>query len=256
MHGLQYGQGFLLRILVIGFFFNHFLPTSIGGDAYRVYRTVPADGFKSRAFSAIAVERLTGLAALFLLGALAAVQLAADYALARTYLIAFALGASASLAGFFAMRAGWLKPVTKHFRRFAVFEAVEHNVNRILGAWKEWLPLIAISFLFQSIAILIVFVLFAGLGEPVSLPKCALIASVAAIATVLPISINGLGVVEASYAGTAVALGISYEPALLVSILIRLLVLPHGLASGLIYLADRSEGSHSQKKELSHTSPW
>jgi hypothetical protein len=64
---------------------------------------------------------------------------------------------------------------------------------------------------------------------------CALIAAVAGLATILPISINGIGVVEGSFAGAAVALGTDYEVALMVAVLIRLIVLPLSLIFGAIY---------------------
>ena len=92
LHELGFRQLFLFRALVVGFFINNVLPTSIGGDVYRVYKTVPRDGHWSRALSAVAVERIAGLLALFALGALAAIELAPRFPIARTYLVAFVAG--------------------------------------------------------------------------------------------------------------------------------------------------------------------
>jgi hypothetical protein len=57
----------------------------------------------------------------------------------------------------------------------------------------------------------------------------------AGVATILPISINGLGVVEGAFVGSALALGVPYEPALIVAILLRVLLLPYAAVFGLIY---------------------
>ena len=46
-----------LRLGLIGFFFNSFLPTAVGGDGYRVLRTLPHESYRSRALSAVIVER-------------------------------------------------------------------------------------------------------------------------------------------------------------------------------------------------------
>jgi uncharacterized membrane protein YbhN (UPF0104 family) len=77
--------------------------------------------------------------------------------------------------------------------------------------------------------------LFNSLGEHISLEQAALVAAAAGLATIIPLSINGLGIVEATIAGTAVAVGVSYEAGLVVAVLMRLLLLPLTLAAGLLY---------------------
>ena len=63
---------FLVRVYCIGHFVGQFLPSAIGGDAYRIFRTVPLVEPRSRAVSAVIVDRLTGFATLLLLGAIGA----------------------------------------------------------------------------------------------------------------------------------------------------------------------------------------
>ena len=106
---------------------------------------------------------------------------------------------------------------------------------RSLARAAPWIPLVGISLLFQAQAILIIYALFEALGVRVDLAQAALIAAAAGVATVIPLSINGLGVVEATVAGTALAVGVSYEAGLLVALLIRLLVIPLTLLAGLLY---------------------
>ena len=102
-------------------------------------------------------------------------------------------------------------------------------------ARSRWIPLIAISLLFQAQAILITFELFQAVDANVTLAQAALIAAAAGIAAIIPFSINGLGIVEATFAGTAVAVGVGYEAGLLVALLIRVLVIPLTLLAGLLY---------------------
>jgi len=54
---------------------GQFLPTSIGGDAYRAYRVLPLVEPHSRAVTSIVIDRIVGLAALLFLGAVGAVFL-------------------------------------------------------------------------------------------------------------------------------------------------------------------------------------
>src|SRR5688572_7810655 len=67
LHGMEFRYFHLLKSICIGFFFNHFLPSAIGGDAYRVIKTLPTDGYASRALSAVVVERIVGFVALMLI---------------------------------------------------------------------------------------------------------------------------------------------------------------------------------------------
>jgi uncharacterized protein (TIRG00374 family) len=235
IHRLNLPYRFLTRVLWIGFFLNNFLPTSIGGDAYRVYRTLPDSPPRSRAVSAVLLDRLVGLSALLLLGLVAALTLYSTSKLARGYVVLAAIAAALAV-GIIALirlrparwrdgsqlRSRWIAPVAENLRTIA----------RARGAW---IPLVGISLLFQAQAILIVYELFNALGARVALPQAALIAAAAGVATVIPLSINGLGVVEATIAGTAVAVGVSYEAGLLVAVLIRILVIPLTLLAGLLY---------------------
>jgi glycosyltransferase 2 family protein len=227
IHGLRYAYPFLSRVLVIGFFLNNFLPTSIGGDAYRVYRTLPPVPPKSRAVSAVILERVVGFAALLSLGLLGAIALYSTETLARTYVLLAGCAAVLAIAIFVfvgprVLRSTKLAPITD-------------NLRTICAARGEWIPLIALSLLFQVTAVFVLHLLFSSLGAPVSLPQAALIAAAAGLATIIPFSINGLGIVEATIAGTAVAVGVSYEAGLVVAVLMRLLLLPLTLAAGLLY---------------------
>jgi uncharacterized protein (TIRG00374 family) len=235
IHGLRFPYVYLTRVLVIGFFLNNFLPTSIGGDAYRVYKTVPSTPPRSRAISAVLLERLVGLSALLLLGLAGALLLYSQSELARAY----ALFAAASVvvciaivALFRARSAKWRESALLRSRWIA--PAVE-NLRTIARARSGWIPLVCISVLFQAQAILIVYELFHAFDPQVDLTHAALITAAAGIAAIVPFSINGLGIVEATIAGAAVAVGVSYEAGLLVALLMRILLIPLTLLAALFY---------------------
>src|SRR5690606_6034156 len=161
------------------------------------------------------VERIVGLGALLALGGLGAVILS-DSAIANLYLVALLAGGATAVLLLYAVRRGWLKPLTNRLRHLAVFDAVDHNFNRLARARGEWAYLIALSFAFQCVSILIVYWLFQQAGQSVPLAHCALITAAAGVVAVLPLSINGIGLMEGSFVGMAVALGIDYDQAVLV----------------------------------------
>jgi len=227
IHHLEYSYRFLSRVLVIAFFLNNFLPTSIGGDAYRVYRTLPSSPPKSRAISAVILERLVGFSALLLLGLIGAITLDDANPLAHTYVLLACLGVIIVLGVF-----TFLGP---RLLRSSKLAPITDNLRSICAARGEWIPLILLSLLFQLQAVVMLHMLFNSLGAHISLEQAALVAAAAGLATIIPLSINGLGIVEATIAGTAVAVGVSYEAGLLVAVLMRLLLLPLTLAAGLLY---------------------
>jgi uncharacterized membrane protein YbhN (UPF0104 family) len=224
IHGLRFPYVYLTRVLVIGFFLNNFLPTSIGGDAYRVYKTVPSTPPRSRAISA-----------LLLLGLVGALILYANSELARAYALLAAGSAVAGLAILGLLRARSAKWRDSSLLRSKWIGPAVENVRTIARARSEWLPLLGISLLFQAQAILIVYELFHAVDPQVDLAHAALITATAGIAAIVPFSINGLGIVEATIAGTAIAVGLSYEAGLLVALLMRLLLIPLTLLAALFY---------------------
>jgi glycosyltransferase 2 family protein len=250
IHGLQFRLGYLIRANGVGFFFNNFLPSGIGGDAYRVMSTWPENGYRSRAVSAVLVERIVGFAALVAIGNVGALALiaTAPSRIATAFILLSVAGAAVAALTVWGMLRGWLKPLTRRVRHTKAFEVVSHNLDYLRRAGRSWLPLIVISLLFQALAVLNIYLLFVALGVPVSLAACALIGAAAGLATVIPVSINGLGVVEGSFAGTAVALGVNYEAALTVAILIRLLVLPPSMVFGLLYAIGGSAAADPKQR--------
>jgi uncharacterized protein (TIRG00374 family) len=240
LHDRVFPLAFLLKVCCIGFFFNNFLPSGIGGDAYRIYRTLPPTGAKLTAISAVFVDRLFGFAALLTLGLLGAAWLAAENLLARTFLIVVLAGGAAGAVGLLLIYFGWFKPLTTRLRRLELFRAFEANLQLVLRRHAAWPLLIAGSFLFQGLTALWMYCVFAAIGVTLSPAECVLLSAAAGIANVLPISISGLGVVEGSIAGVATALGMPFETAVLGALLNRLGVLPFSAACGLVYLFDRN----------------
>jgi uncharacterized membrane protein YbhN (UPF0104 family) len=62
------GYFWCVRTYLVGQFFSNFLPTSIGGDAVRVYRLSRRAGQLGLAIASVFVERITGFLALTIIG--------------------------------------------------------------------------------------------------------------------------------------------------------------------------------------------
>jgi glycosyltransferase 2 family protein len=235
LHDRRFPWRYLFRVGCMGFFFNNFMPSAIGGDVYRVYRTWPAEGDKSFAVSAVVVERLIGVGILMLNGFIGALFLL-EHPLARAFVNISLIGAGIGLIAL---------PILIHLqrkgllsRRLPKIAAIEAMLSRILKLRIEWFWLFVASFAFQSLAAWVVYLCFAAVGSSIDVPTALLVTAAAGLASVLPISISGLGVVEGSIAGTVVALGGDFEAAVLAALLLRFLALAVSGLCGLFCFVD------------------
>ena len=235
LHDLRFPWIYLFQTACFGFFFNNLLPSAIGGDVYRVIRTTEQASDRSRAISAVLVDRVVGLGAMLCNGLLGALLLMQTYELARWYVVGAVIGFAALAVATGLLYAG--AGMRRRLLGIRVLQPVWDNLRRIGRPRPEWLPLIATSFLFQFLAAACLYLCFAGVGAEISWAAALLITAAAGIGSVLPLSISGIGVVEGSIVGMAVALGGDYDLAVLAAIVLRLVTLPVSAACGLLYLA-------------------
>ena len=219
--------GFLFRTYGVGAFFSTFLPSNVGGDVYRTYRTAGYCSFPV-ALAAVALERILGLIALLLVASLGVLWL-----LMRGGEISgsvFVAAAAFSITSYFLaplIALHFLHGVRPWMQRLPAkfsFVAAAHDVLHANRA--RLLQLLAICLLFQVVATGAVALLFAGVGISWAIAESAVANGAGSIAAILPISINGLGITEASFAGVASQLNIGFTEAAMVSFLVRILVLP------------------------------
>lgn len=239
IHGHEFSFGYLLRIVCTGFFFNNFLPSAIGGDAYRVYKTLPVDGRKADAVSAVLLDRVFGLAALLAIGLVGALLVADEFALARIYIGLVVAGGIAASLLLGAIYFGHLKFITRRLRKYEWFDIFDRIWRQLIQPHSGWTGFIFASFLFQIAAILIIYLLLRAVDAPATFATSSLVSASAGLASVLPISINGIGVVEGSITGASVALGIPYNLGLAAAVLLRLLLVAVSLFCGVVYLLSR-----------------
>ncbi|MCG8467119.1 MAG: flippase-like domain-containing protein [Gemmatimonadetes bacterium] len=239
-HGLRWPLLRLCRIVAGAAFFNNFLPSSIGGDGYRVARTWPESAPKSRALSAVVVERLLGLGALVFLGLIGAVWVAVrqDAPTARLYVLGSVLALLVGSVGLVSVRSALRDRIAAAIRERPKFAALARNVALVRAARGPMMRLVVHSFVFHFIAVLAVYFILGALGATTGYWSVALVVAVSGLAAALPISLNGLGVQEGSFAFVAAQLGVPFDSALAAAVVVRVLVLPLTLIGGAVHLAD------------------
>jgi len=245
MHGIEQPFWRLLRVLCIAFFFNNFLPTAIGGDAYRAFRTFEHSVRPAHAISAVVVERLLGIVALLFLGYLAAIYLIIEGDLVHREWVALMVVAATS--GMILMLAAWrldLPIARRVWRKLMRSRRLEpfFDSMRTIRNNREHLPgLIGLSLLFQGVAIITISIMFAAIGIHGTLPESGFTAAAAGAAGVLPISINGVGVVEGSFVVAALETGLPYSGSVLVAVCLRLFMVLSSVLFGILYAVEPKE---------------
>lgn len=225
----------LTRFYCISHFVGQFLPTSIGGDAYRAYRVLPLVQPHSRAVTSIVIDRIVGLGALLFLGAVGAVFLMDHFRLPQGYLTALGFGTVAAVGAGAALYLGWFGVIRKKLQHLKMVAAIRGDLRQLLRAGWRWLPLLLMAFVFQLIAVGIVYLLFLGAGSEIGFAEVCLIAALSGVAGILPLAINGIGVTEGTITLAGVALGADYEDAAVAAVLLRVVVLPLSCACGVLY---------------------
>ncbi len=190
---------------LIGTFFNIFLPSSIGGDSYRIYDVARRSREAARSAASVLADRLSGFLALILLSLLSSFPVAHRIGQPCFFLLplVLALGLSLVLWGLFRKTPAIRLLSLLHLDRY---EAVTGFVDRFFSAWQQYhrrpriLALVMLlSFTFQLSVILTVYLMACALGASVSPIYFAAFVPVINLMEALPISIYGLGVRDAGY---------------------------------------------------------
>ncbi len=227
--GLAVHTGQKIRLYFLGMFLSLFLPSIIGGDVARGY--LLARGRKQAGWPAAAsvvLERLNGVVGLVSIVAVAMFMLPLPALWTYGWLSAVLLL--------------WLLMLSQPlwwpwFSRLPLPEK--------LSGWKSlpmtgrplqraWLISLPVSIVFQLLVVAAHVLLGMAVGLQLSLAAYALMVCLVALASALPISLNGLGVREAGYVGLAVYFGGNAEAAAAMAVLWLFVLLLAALPGGFV----------------------
>jgi glycosyltransferase 2 family protein len=248
--GLDFPFRTLTGSFLVATFFNNFLPSNIGGDVIRIADTAPAAGSKTLAATVVLIDRGIGLLGLVLMAAIGATagRRLGDAAGAG-------LGAGMLWAGFgFAAMittpavlmpqglARLLQPL-----RVLHPEWVDERIDRLIGAlarFREAPAALAGCFAgavaVQSLLVGFYLAIAHSMHIPVGFSELAVIVPVSFIVQMLPVSMNGFGVREATFGFYFSRLGLPLESALLVSFMGAALIMLFSLSGGIAYIVRKS----------------
>jgi hypothetical protein len=237
----QLGQSFLVAL-----FFNNFLPSNIGGDVIRIRDTARPAGSKTLATTIVLMDRGLGLMGLVLVAACAA-SLAAGGArrgalpfvpawLWAGFFVGAAMSAPAVLAPAGVGRL--LQPLTV-FHPEWIGGRIEKLINA-LSRFRDRPAALAGCFsaaVFVQAATVVFYGAIAyGLRIGIRPWDLAVIVPLSFVVQMVPVSINGFGIREATFSLYFSRLGLPIESALLVSLVPTALVMLFSLSGAAIYV--------------------
>jgi uncharacterized membrane protein YbhN (UPF0104 family) len=233
--GLSYGQAW--RYTMIGVFYGTALPGQLAGDAVKAVRLARAQGSgdEGAAIAAVAVDKIVGLFALFLVVALA---IALDV---RTFgqtvvltVTAATLGAIAALAAVI------LLPVPAWFGRFGASIAAWRTVSMRPATLSMSLGL---GIVFQALCVAICMVLGENLNIDLSVAAWTVVMGFSSIVLLIPLSIAGIGVRDASLIGAIGYLGGSEVGAFAMSLVLLAVNITGAVVGLVVDLAGRDRAN-------------
>jgi len=227
------------EIFLIGLFFNQALPSSIGGDALRIWRGYTAGLPLARAVSSVLLDRALGFVALFVL---AAIGLPWSFALLhdqplRWLTPALALAAVVALAALLL-----LDRLPRRWRRFRLVRGLAglaHDGRRVLLHPVTLGAMLAVGLASALAAVTVFYALAAALGLQLSLLSCLLLVPVVLTVTAVPVSLAGWGLREGAAIFLFGLVGMEQHDALALSLCYGLLAAATSLPGGIVWLATR-----------------
>jgi len=258
IHDLNFDFSTLHRYYFIAMYINNFLPTTIGGDGYRIYKTFGNERSKSTALIAVIMERVTGLVALLLLAFVSAIYLFVSTGddIVRIFLIAAAMFSVTVAFSYYIFPARVFHRLTKRFRRIArIVEDFSSHIDDYTKHRHLTVKVVTVSVLFHFHLCMAYFVLLNfGLSLSVSFYELFVVLAVVGIIGILPISINGIGVVEGTFVFMIGQFGVDYDYALIVALLMRILVIPISMFGAVLFVLSENGLSDDQKTSSSSLS--
>jgi len=249
IHGKRAVMRSLFSALLVGCFFNQFLPTTIGGDVARSRWTSSLFGSRLVSLTVVGVDRILGLVGVCAVGAAAALAGASvvDRVPGLWILASAAVVGVAGLAASASLAIAWVaKPAGR--RRFPA--AAGPKVQLVwsalttFGSKKRRLALaVLLSIALQVVIVIQYFALTAALGVHVSLWNLSIIVSVVTLISLAPISINGIGLRENALIVLGAPVGLSANAAAAIGALCAAILLGYGLAGGVIYMRSVRQGA-------------
>ena len=241
----------LIQSFSIAILFNNFLPSTIGGDAYRMYDSFRLGAGKSRAVAVVFIDRVVGLSALILLAftvSLFAAEVAKQIPLLRLFLAGAMFGILIltwivfGSGGKVLMRlTGGSSPPMKIIH--GIMGKLYYGFQLFEGRSDVLLKAVGLSLLLQINVVIHCLIIAKALQIEVPVVAMFIIIPLSYLIMTAPISINGIGLRESVFVFFFGLYGVAPELALAFSFISFGMILAQGVVGGIVFMFRRRTDS-------------
>ena len=239
----------LLSSYMIASFFNIFMPSNIGGDAYRIVDIAKQSSKPVHTFASVFIDRLSGFLALSIMGFV--FPLVGHGMLEDSTVLFVPFGVFVvivvmiwSLYNQKLLR--WGLRVTRIDRIKKVRGMIDQFLESVT-AYKEKKGVIpkimGVSFVFQFTVILFVYLLSTTIGYNIPLIYFCMFVPLISLLEAIPASIYGVGFRDAGYVIFFTQVGRTREDALMMALLYVAVTLLYALVGGIIFVVKKKRES-------------
>lgn len=238
---------YLLESFTIAMLFNNLLPSTIGGDAYRMYDIWKIGGNKSQSVSIILIDRCFGMFALVCYGFVAAL-LASEVRDAVPGLVFYLGSIIAAMLIFMWMVFGSGAGILDWFLNLQtgllslpqrIVRKLTSGLNLFRGRGDVLIRALFLSFVLQLNVIIHFIIVTYALGIEIPWSGMFVIIPLATLIMLLPVSINGVGVREAIFVFFFALYGVMAESAIAFAWVALAMLLAQGVIGGIVFILRR-----------------
>ena len=242
----------LFGIYCIGLFFNLIFPTVVGGDVVKMYYAGRPLKSYAQSFAATFLDRDAGMFAMMIIACVAVLAYPVIVPGIPVSLIiwsafsAFVVGNIAIFNPHFHRRLNNVLR-TLHLSKIALKADMISNAFQIMGKQKAVLVgSLLISFINQLLVISVTWIMAKGLRIQVSLWYFLIFVPVITLISMIPISLNGMGLREYSFMSLFGAIGILPVSCIALGLISSIVMILTSLPGGIVYIFFRNRSDMQQ----------
>ena len=231
---LQFSKA--LRLFFEGIFFNQALPSTIGGDAIRMYRCTQAGMGVGAAVNGVLLDRVGGVSGLLVLIAISqplAWHRIPDLGPRLAFLAVLVSGITgiALLLSLASLPERW-----QRWRIILGMVDLSAGARRLYLSPAIVIPVIGLSIIVHVLTVIAVYILATDLGLPITFRDCLVLIPLVFLVATIPVSIAGWGVREGAMVVAMGVLGVSTSGAVTLSVLFGIGLIIVGMIGGIAWL--------------------
>ncbi len=232
----------ILSIYFIGFFFNNFFPTLVGGDLVKGYYLYKTTGRGDVSFASIFMDRYSGFTALMaitLVALLLGYPLISDTGLPFFFILLIGGYSAASLVIWIDKLHGWAMRLLDKIHFYSINKKID-TFYKVLMSYRTrpdvLLKIFLCSLVVQGGIIVSYYLLGRGIGMNVPAGYYFLFIPLATAAAMIPVSLSGLGIREGAFVFLFEKAGATQEQALSLSLLFFVITVLSSVLGGIEYV--------------------